>query len=118
VPIRSPEYTVGDPAIEFYVSWAESVGKCGGIKYSVQMADGQTLNQDWIVFDELNGKFSVSTNERKQAGIYAIKLSGFVKNMTNVTASQVFKVTIKDFCDDSAAIITSTLSPITYQLGS
>jgi hypothetical protein len=51
------------------------------------MADGQTLNQEWIVFDELNGKFSVSTNERKQAGTYAIKLSGFVKNMTNVTAS-------------------------------
>jgi hypothetical protein len=44
VPVRNQEYTVGDPAIEFYVSWAESVGKCGGIKYSVQMADGQNLN--------------------------------------------------------------------------
>jgi hypothetical protein len=50
-PLRAvnyQEYRVGDTAIEFYVTWAESVGKSGGIAYSISMMDGTSLPADAI----------------------------------------------------------------------
>jgi hypothetical protein len=55
---------VGDTSIEFYMSWAESVGECGGIAYTVSMADGTSIPTDSIQFDEDDGKFTLSTNDR------------------------------------------------------
>jgi hypothetical protein len=100
---------VGGPAIEFYVWWAESVGECGRIANTVSMADGTILRTDSIQFDADNGKFTVSTNDRQQAGVYTIKVTGQVKNMISMNgkASQVFKVHIKDFCEDPSIIIPS-----------
>ena len=100
-------YTVGDTAIEFYVTWAESVGEKDSIAYSISMKDGTSLSGDSIQFDAVYGKFIVSTNDRKKAGVYYINVTGQVKNMMNVSASQVFKVQIKDFCDDQSIIIPS-----------
>jgi hypothetical protein len=70
------------------------------------MEDGTSLPVDSIQFDADYGKFIVSTNDRKKAGVYSIKVTA-VKNMMNVTASQVFKVRIKDFCEDPSIIIPS-----------
>jgi hypothetical protein len=98
---------VGDPAIVFYVTWAESVGESVEIAYSISMMDGTNILADSIKFDEDDGKFTVSTNERKKAGVYSIKVTGQLKNMMNVTASQVLKVHIKDFCEDPSIIIPS-----------
>ena len=67
---------MGDTAIEFYVTWAESVGESGGIAYSISMMDGTSLPADAIQFDADYGKFTVSTKDRKQAGLYAIKVTG------------------------------------------
>ena len=98
---------MGDPANVFYVTWAESVGESVEIAYSISMEDGTNLLPDSIKFDEDDGKFTVSTNERQKAGVYSIKVTGKVKNIMNVTASQVFKVRIKDFCEDPSIIIPS-----------
>jgi hypothetical protein len=108
---------VGDTAIEFNVTWAESVGLSGGIEYSISMVDGTSLPADSIQFDADYGKFTVSTNDRKQAGKYAIKVTGQLKNMMNVTASQVFNVHIKDFCEEPSIIIPSQMSPLSHVLG-
>jgi hypothetical protein len=109
---------VGDTAIEFYVTWAKSLGESGGIAYSISIEDGTSLPADSIQFDADYGKFTVSTNDRKQAGEYAIKVIGQLKNMMNVTASQVFKVHIKDYCEESSIIIPSQMSPVSHVLGS
>jgi hypothetical protein len=50
---------VGDTAIEFYVTWAESVGEIDGIAYSISMEDGTSLPVDTIQFDEDDGKFTL-----------------------------------------------------------
>ena len=71
------------------------------------MEDGTSLPVDSIQFNEDDGKFTLSSNDRHKAGVYSIKVSGKVKNMMNVTASQVFKVHIKDFCEDPSIIIPS-----------
>ena len=37
--------------MEFYVAWAESVGKSSDIEYSISMADGTSLPAESIQFD-------------------------------------------------------------------
>ena len=98
---------MGDTAIEFYVTWAESVGEIDGITYSISMEDGTSLPVDTIQFDEDDGKFTLSTNDRLKVGVFSIIVTGKVKKIMNVTASQVFKVHIKDFCEDPSIIIPS-----------
>ena len=79
------------------MAWAESVGKSGDIEYSISMVDGTSLPAESIQFDADYGKFTVSTNDRKQAGMYKIIVTGQLKN---ATSSQIYKVHIKDFCED------------------
>ena len=43
VPVRNQEYTVGDDTLEYYMNWAESVGHCGGLIYTLSMGDGSNL---------------------------------------------------------------------------
>ena len=82
------------------------------------MADGTSLRTQSIQFDADDRKFTVSTNDRQQAGVYTIKVTGHVKNKMNVGASQVFKIRIKDFCEDPLIIIPSSLSPVSHFFGS
>ncbi len=109
MPIRNQEYTVSDDPLEFTVNWAESVGNCGGLIYSATMGDGSALQTNWIKFDMVQAKFIIMTQDRVWTGIHNIKISAMVKDMMNVTASQAFKVEVKDYCADASVIQPSNI---------